>query len=257
MRSRCRNVAATPAVVAGLLKGAVLHRSGPKNKRIFLLVLLTLLSALTLVSAVITWNATAAYRAQMLYRQGDYNASATLFASLQGPSAYYNAAGARYRAGAYEEAYTLYNAIETPDTEFASRIWYNMGNTLVRLKEFEKARKAYAHSLTLQYDDAAFDNMMHILHAEAQDHMLTGRQEGKKRAQDQADEREETQTPKQKEGGGSNQPSAAERTRGAGSQGKKAEREPQLEFSNKGKSRLSTKQYELINKRSVHEKTPW
>jgi hypothetical protein len=87
--------------------------------------------------------------------------------------------------------------------------------------------------------------------------MLTGRQEGKKRVQEQEEEGSQEQSGRQKEGGGSNQQSAAERNRGAGSQGKKVEREAQLEFSNKGSSTLSSKQYELINRRSVHETKPW
>ena len=140
----------------------------------------------------------------------------------------------------------------------AARIWFNRGNTLIRLKEYAKARDAFARSLAFQYDDAALENMMRILHSEEQDHMLTGRQEGKKRAQDQEESGgAEGNKKKAKEGGGSEQQSQAERNSGAGGDGKKTERETQLEFSDKGGSRLSSKQYELINERSVHETNPW
>jgi hypothetical protein len=83
--------------------------------------------------------------------------------------------------------------------------------------------------------------------------MLTGRQEGKKRAEDaQSDSNPESG--KKKEGGGSNQQSDADPSKGAG--GKKMEGEERVSFSG-AKSRLSSKQYELINQRSVHETKPW
>lgn len=215
------------------------------------------LGIIVIVLTLAWYRATALERAYKAYEAGDYNKSAELFTAYESSAARYNTANALYRAGRYEEALTLYDPAEVRDRPFAAAIWYNRGNTLVRLKEFAKAREAFARSLALQYDEAALENMMHILHAESQDHMLTGRQEGKKRAQDQEDYREQEGSGKQKTGGGSNQQSTAERNRGAGAQGKKVERELQLEFGNRGRNRLSSKQYELINQRSVHEKNPW
>ena len=201
------------------------------------------------------WQVSTPQRAAAYYRSGEYNRSAALFEAVTAQTARYNAANALYRAGGYERALELYGSFEPAEAAFAARLWYNRGNTLVRLKEFAKAREAFARSLALQYDEAALENMMHILHAEAQDHMLTGRQEGEKRAQEQAGET--TQSGKQKEGGGSNQPGSAQQNRGAGAQGRKAELESRLQFSDKGNSKLSSKQYELINQRSVHETKPW
>lgn len=195
------------------------------------------------------------YRALQAYERGDYNRSAALFERVQTPQGHYDAAGAWYRAGDFERALALYTAAEQGDAAFDARVRYNKGNALVRLKEFAKARETYAHALALQFDEQALENMMHILHAEEQDHMLTGRQKGKKRAEQQQSETQDTAH--KKEGGGSNQPSSAERRSGAGAQGKKVERDPRLEFSNKGANRLSSKQYELINQRSVHEDKPW
>jgi Ca-activated chloride channel family protein len=254
---RFAHVLSTPGAIAALLSGgakALRARMGGKR---FLLSALLFLAALLAVLSGAFWNATAAERALASYEGADYNRSAELFETMPGAAARYNAANAWYRAGEYERALQLYRAVEAPGAEAAARVWFNRGNTLVRLKEFAKARDAYARSLALYYDEAALENMMHILYAEEQDHMLTGRQEGKKRVQDQEEEGSQEQSGRQKEGGGSNQQSAAERNRGAGSQGKKVEREAQLEFSNKGSSTLSSKQYELINQRSVHETKPW
>jgi len=257
MRRRMSNVAATPAVIVALLKKGWHASAGLLNDKRALYAVLAVLAAVLAVLTAALWQSTAPYRALRSYENADYNRSAELFGAVEGAAARYNAANAWYRSGAYERALERFGEPQTDDPLFAARVWYNRGNTLVRLKEFEKAREAYARSLALHYDENALENMMHILAAEEQDHMLTGRQEGKKRAQDQEAENSEEGSRKPKEGGGSNQQSSAERTRGAGSQGKKVEREEQLQFSDKGNSRLSSKQYELINQRSIHETKPW
>lgn len=257
MHNRLRRVLRTPALLASLplrLWGTLRLSAGRKP---FLIAAFGLLAAVLLVLLAALWQSTASARAQQRYLVSDFNRSASLYESLGGSAALYNAANARYRAGAYERALQLYGAVDAPDAATAAQVWFNRGNALVRLKEFEKARDAYARSLALQYDEAALENMMHILHAEGQDHLLTGRQEGKKRAQDQEEESSEKGPGKAKEGGGSNQQSSAERNTGAGGRGKKAEADVKLEFSNKGQNRLSSKQYELINQRSVHETKPW
>lgn len=240
------------------LFGRLLRRLTVRIGRRNLLSATAALLTLLLVSLTAGWwESTAMTRAQAYYTTGEFNASAALFHSDDDPRARYNAANALYRAGRYEEALGLYRPQSDTDPLFAAALWYNRGNALVRLKEFEKAREAYAAALALHFDDAALENMLHILDAESQDHMLTGRQEGKKRAQEQETQTGERHDGKRKEGGGNERQNTAERSRGAGSQGKKVERDSALEFTNRGKNRLSSKQYELINQRSVHETKPW
>ncbi|MHC3994258.1 tetratricopeptide repeat protein [Thiomicrolovo sp. ZZH C-3] len=255
MRKRLDHITSIPTVTAALLAQGWRSMTAWRKHRVMLPLLLTFLAVTLPALLLLLWNATLPYRAAEAYRAADYNRSAGLYAQMEGAAALFDAGNAWYRAGEYERALQFYSALEQHDGAFGASVWFNRGNALIRLKEFAKAREAFARSLALNYDEAALANMMHILAAEEQDHMLTGRQEGKKRAQDQAAERSEG-GPK-KEGGGSNQQSSAERRSGAGSQGKKVEREEQLEFSNSGNSRLSSKQYELINQRSVHETNPW
>ncbi|OQX59004.1 MAG: hypothetical protein B5M52_04265 [Helicobacteraceae bacterium 4484_230] len=200
------------------------------------------------------------YRPQLAakaYSDGDYNRSAKLFEMLPRQNGYFNAANAWYRSGEYERALRLYSSVRSNDPVFKAAVFYNKGNALIRLKEFEKARKAFKNSLALHFDKKVLENLMYIVEAEEQDHMLSGRQEGRKRAQDQEAEDSRQDRKKRKEGGGSNQQSQAEPSRGAGEQGRKVKRDLQLDFSNRGGSRLSSKQYELINQRSVHETNPW
>lgn len=256
MNRRLKNVVQTPWVILGLFKQGFRLLAPLPGTRRGQWGLFGLLMAVLIVLVVMLCDAMGTQRAFKRYTAGDFNASAALFERELTFEGRYNAAAAYYRAGEYERALAIFSALASRDVRLEAVLWFNRANTLVRLKEFAKAREAYAHSLVLHYDEAALQNMLHILDAESQDHMLTGRQEGKKRAQDQeAQNTRENRTPKA--GGGSNQPSDAQRNRGAGGEGRNIERDPRLDFTNKGKSRLSSKQYELINQRSVNESAPW
>ncbi|WP_345977079.1 VWA domain-containing protein [Sulfurimonas sp. HSL3-7] len=187
------------------------------------------------------------------YAKENYRSAAALFSKIESDAARYNTASSYYRKGEYENALNGFMRIRTSDPDFKARLYFNMANCYIRLKEFAKAREMLIKSLTLNYDKEADENLAFIAKAEEQDHMLTGRQEGKKRAQDSQSE-SSPESAKKKEGGGSNQQSDADSSKGAG--GKKTEGEERISFSG-GKSRLSSKQYELINQRSVHETKPW
>lgn len=187
------------------------------------------------------------------YAKEEYQSAATLFSNIDSDAARYNTASSYYRAGEYEKALNGYMRIRAADPDLKAVLYFNMANCYIRLKEYAKAREMLIRSLTLKYDKEADENLAFIAKAEEQDHMLTGRQEGKKRAQDaQSDSTPESG--KKKEGGGSNQQSDTDPSKGAG--GKKMEAEERTSFSG-GKSRLSSRQYELINQRSVHETKPW
>jgi len=150
------------------------------------------------------------------YESGEYLESADRFKGLQSKAGDYNAANAYYKAGEYEKALLLYQNIRSSDPLFKSMLYFNMANSFIRLQEFEKAREHFRFSLILHYDKEAVENLHFIASAEEQDHMLSGRQKGKK-----------------------------------------AKSDPRLSFSPKGKSRLSSRQYELINSRSIYETQPW
>lgn len=187
------------------------------------------------------------------YSRENYVSAAKLFSNIESDVARYNAASSYYRAGEYEKALNLYMSIRSNDPNVKAKLYFNMGNCYIRLKEFVKAREMFIKSLSLNYSSEADENLAFIAKADEQDHLITGRQEGKKRVQD-AQTQSSPEGGKKKEGGGSNQQSDADSSKGAG--GKKMEGEERLSFSG-GKSRLSSKQYELINQRSVHETKPW
>jgi len=216
-------------------------------KKVFFIALVLLL-----VYSVIPNHKKDAFKA---YESGKFLSSAHAFEFLESGEGDYNTANAYYKAGEYEKALLIYQSIRSSDPLFNARLYFNMANCYIRLQEFEKARENLRFSLRLHYDRLAIENLHFIALAEEQDHMLSGRQKGKKRAQESA--AENSTQKERKTGGGSNQQSEAERSKGAGNQGKKAKSDPRLSFSSKSKSRLSSKQYELINARSINETQPW
>ena len=162
-------------------------------------------------------------------------------------------ANAYYKSGEYEKAFHTYETVKSADAEFKSIVYYNMGNSLVRLKEFKKARDAYLKSLTLYYSKEADENLHYIKDVKEQKQMSTGQQKSAKKSSMAKKEQSEK---KKKEGGSSNMKVSASASSGADDGGKKTKSESKVDL-NSGKAKLSSKQYELINKRGVNEKQPW
>lgn len=194
-------------------------------------------------------------QAQSYYEKKAYKEASEMYGKLHTNEAQFNSANAAYKAGEYDKAFSLYEGIKSSNPAFKAQIYFNMGNTLIRLQEFEKARVMFLKVLTLGYDKEADENLRYIVKAEEQEHLLTGQQKGKKRAQDAQQERQ-TKGGKKKEGGSSNMKVQANASSGGGQQGKKTKNEGAFSL-NPNNTKLSSKQYELINQRSVNETKPW
>jgi Ca-activated chloride channel family protein len=158
-----------------------------------------------------------------------------------------------YTQGKYEEALELYKGLKSENVEHKSVVFYNIANTYVRLKEFKKARENYMKSLTLKYSIEADENMRYIEDAHENKEMSTGRQKSSKKS-DIAKNRDSSQ--KQEEGGSSNMDVSASSSSSSGG-GKKVKTSKSTVDMSEGKAKLSSRQYELINKRNIDEKTPW
>ena len=91
-------------------------------------------------------------------------------------------ASSYYKSGEYEKALNGYGRVKSANAEFKSVVFYNMGNSLVRLKEFKKAREAYLKSLTLIYSKEADENLRHIKDVQEQMQMSTGKQKTSKKS---------------------------------------------------------------------------
>ena len=171
----------------------------------------------------------------------------------QSNSEYFQQATRDYKSGEYEKALDGYEMVKSSNVEFKSVVFYNIGNSYIRLKEFKKARVAFMKSLTLLYSLEADENMRYIANAEEQMQMNTGQEKTNKKS---AIAKKVENSKKQKEGGSSNMKVSAPASSGNAEMGKKATSDPMLNL-NKGNAKLSSKQYELINRRGVNEKKPW
>jgi Ca-activated chloride channel family protein len=166
---------------------------------------------------------------------------------------FFNKATNAYREGKYEEALKNYDMVKSSDTQVKAVVFYNIGNSLVRLGEFERAKEAYIKSLTLLYSKEADENLNYIRDASESKEMSTGQQQSKDKS---SLAKKEQSDKKQKEGGGSNMQVSAQAGSGADEGGKKTKSQSQINLEG-GKAKLSSKQYELINRREVNEKKPW
>ena len=187
------------------------------------------------------------------YSRKNYEHSVQLFEKINSNEANYNRANALYKAGKYPEALTQYRRIRSDEPYFKSKVYYNMGNCHIRLGEFENGRNAFLKSLTLHYTKEADENLRFIAQAEEKKSLNV-----RKEKKDQFSKDENAPTGERKEsksGGGSNMQSDM-KSGGGGDEGKKAQGDPRFSAS-QGKAKLSSRQYELINERSVHETKPW
>jgi Ca-activated chloride channel family protein len=162
-------------------------------------------------------------------------------------------ANAYYMSGEYEKALQKYESVKTSSVAFKALVFYNQANTLVRLKEFEKARESYLKSLTLSYSKEADENMHYIKDVKEQEQMSTGQQKTDKKS---SVAKKQDSTQKEKEGGSSNMKVSASAGSGESESEKKSASQNILNL-NQGKAKLSSKQYELINKRQIDEKKPY
>lgn len=158
-----------------------------------------------------------------------------------------------YEAGEFEQALNKFESVKSSNPKVKSVIYYNEGNALVRLKKFEQAREAYSKSLVLEYSKEADENLQNIKDVKKQQEMSTGQQKAKNQSAS-ATQRKNSQ--EGKKAGSSNMKVSASSGSGSQDKGKKSSSSPKIDL-NSGKAKLSSKQYELINKRSVNEKKPY
>ena len=196
------------------------------------------------------------HAARDAYAREAYGTAAGYFGNIEDPRARYNRANSLYMAGEWGKALSLYKQIRSGDSDFKATLYFNMANCYIRLQEFEQARTMLRHSLTLRHDPEAVENLYAISRADEQDRMLSGRQKGKERDTSSSAEAAPPPKKERKEGGGSNMDAAADASSGSSEGGKKVRGEGRIGLS-KGNAKLSSRQYEMINKRSVNEAKPW
>ncbi len=193
------------------------------------------------------------YRAKQAYAREQYLQAAEHFLHVNSNMARYNAAISRYRSGDYEEALALFESIQSESVDFKAKLYYNIAVCYIRLKAFAQARENLVKSLTLKFDIQAYENWRHIY--SASDREALPQQQQQKKAHDISKNTALLQQ-KPKEQGGSNMKVTTSASSGGAERKIQTESESVLSFAT-NRAKLSSKQYELINERSVHETTPW
>ncbi len=188
------------------------------------------------------------------YKNQRYLEAAHYYERIAKKAAQFNAANGYYKAGEYEKALLLYATIKSADATFKAAVYFNSANCYIRLKEFAKARDMLMRSLTLVDDAMAKENLLALLGVEEEQRMITKRQKNNTSAP--AMPQEKSKNSNHKEGGGANMDVVADAASGSSNKEEKMHGDARLSFSNT-KGRLSSRQYELINQRSVHESKPW
>ena len=191
--------------------------------------------------------------AKEAYAHKEYAKAARYYEKIDKNRAYFNLANSYYKNGEYEKALLNYEKVKSSNAEFKAKLFYNMANTFVRLKKFAKAKENYLKSLTLVYTKEADENYRYIKNVTEQKNM---QMQGKKTKKHSSLAKEQSSSQKKKDAGSSNMNVSAKAGSGASKMGKKINAEAMLNFNN-AKAKLSSKQYELINKRGVHEQKPW
>ena len=167
---------------------------------------------------------------------------------------YLSKAFKNYKDGEYDKALVNYESVRSSDGVFKSVVFYNIGTTYIRLKEFKKAKEAYLKSLTLHYSVEADENMRYIQEAEEQMQMNTGQEQTKKKSSYASEQKNSSKA--KKDGGSSNMKVQAPASSGSTEFGEKTKGDGLISLK-QSKTKLSSSQYELINKRGVNEKRPW
>lgn len=160
-----------------------------------------------------------------------------------------------YKIGEYEKALSSFSSVKSSKEDIKSIVYFNIANTQVRLKEFKKARVSYEKSLTLSYSKEADENLEYIKNVKEQKDMSTGQQKSAKKSS-LAKKRENSEKKDKKRAGGSNMKVTASASSGSNDKGKKSKQSAKIDL-NANKTKLSSKQYELINKRQTDESKPW
>ena len=158
-----------------------------------------------------------------------------------------------YTLGKYEEALDLYKNLRSDDELNKSIVFYNIANTYVRLKEFKKARDNYMRSLTLHYSIEADENMRYIKDAGEEKQMSKNQQKSSKKSS----AKQEKDPSKKTQDGASSNMNVSAASSSNDNHGKKVKSKQSMIDMSQGKAKLSSRQYEMINKRGVNEKKPW
>ena len=98
--------------------------------------------------------------AKNAYKTQDYGKAAKEFSSIkQSSQAKYNLANSLYKEGKFKEAINEYKSIESDDKDLNYQKLHNLGNSYVKAKNLQEAKKTYEEALKLKNDKQTKENL--------------------------------------------------------------------------------------------------
>jgi len=226
----------------------------------YLFIILSFLGISAQASILDNYHLSQAYKS---YQAKEYKRVQKKLKKIENPSleSVLLLANSYYRLEAYDKAIGLYNSIRSPSIEIKQKIYYNIANAYVALKEYRHAKEYYTKALQLGEDEDSLYNLKRIIFKEEPSNKSAlgiskpqshNNQGAKSQKQQESKERNEKSS------------SSASGTSSSGADSKKKstpkEEQKKLLLSSQKEEQqqpLSSKVYELINKGYIYETKPW
>jgi len=243
-----------PLIIA-LLLFLMVHTRAVK----YLLILFTFLGVQTEASIFDSYHLHTAYSN---YDNRDFNATKVQLKQVVNRSLQSQLllANTYYRQGKFKLAIQTYQSIRSRSATVKQTLYYNIANAYVKLEKYDKAKRYYAKTLQLGFDEDASYNLNTVALLRDKDNADLGIAHPKSQSSNSSksevqeavdDESRSEDQPSSGSGGGGEAKSKEERERNEQGEG-------QLIGTNEEeKHPLSSKTYELINKGYIREKQPW
>ena len=99
------------------------------------------------------------------FKNAAYERSLSSYKKLpQTKEVLYNTASTQYKLGLYEESISNYMLSLKESDVFNAKVYYNVANAYLQLKQLHLAKKYYKKSLSLRYDTDAQENLNQVMH---------------------------------------------------------------------------------------------
>jgi len=169
----------------------------------------------------------------------------------------WNRAIVLYKLGNFEKALNQLQKIKTKNIDLKSKIYYQSGVILSKQYYYDRAKKEFLKSMQLKFSKESYENYISLLEYKDKKEMIMKKNQIKPKKDTNNDIKEEDNK-KKKSGGGANQKMDAQSS-SSQTKGKKVKtaNEAAQKKMDKTNLRLTSKQYELINKKVSNESKPW
>lgn len=188
------------------------------------------------------------HSAKEAYTQEDYAKSGSIYEgfAFKSPQAVYNLGNSLYKQEEYEKALKVFENVKTDDPQLKAKALHNSANTHVQLKQYKEALSAYEKSLEIKEDKETRENY------EAVKKFLEEEQEKKDNQEQKQDEnKQDGQSPEDnKEKNQDNNPQDSKSEKQPQEKKEKEEQKPDDDASQKDKGQQSEKQESEDEKQS-------